>query len=325
MTNLPYFGIDYAWGRPSILVMKEYKVKFVCRYLSHNTSGKNLTRREAEQLTRANIPIVVVWESTAKRMRAGLQAGKDDAKTAAKQALDCGMPNDRPIYFGCDFDATEHDQTAINAYLKGAASVIGLRRVGIYAGYYVVSRCINAGLVKWAWQTYAWSGGHLHKAAQLYQYSNGHNLDGVSVDYNKAFSKDYGQWYVGKTQPMEKDMEPTTKVTVPEFWMKQKQFSKSEYPADHFWIGSLSETRKFGNLILAELKAQRALNEKLLEMVGQGLPDLAEFKAAMQQAAKEAVDSIEIHVDTENDEENTHVDLLKNLKKSLNATIGTKE
>ena len=40
------FGVDYAWGRPGPAALKRAGAKFVCRYLSHDTTGKNLTRDE---------------------------------------------------------------------------------------------------------------------------------------------------------------------------------------------------------------------------------------------------------------------------------------
>ena len=296
MTDI--FGLDYAWGRPSITAMRGKGVKFVCRYLSHDTSGKNLTRKEAEQLSRANIPIVIVWESTAKRMKAGLNAGKEDAKTAAQMARDCGMPLMAPIYFACDFDATEHDQAAISAYLKGVASVIGVARTGIYAGYHVVARCYSRGLVRWIWQTYAWSGGLIHNSANIHQYSNGHNLDGISVDYNHAKKPEYGQWVIGNPKPKVDEMELNTRVKVDGYWLAKNQLSKDDYPVEHFIVGSLVDTRVFGTAILTELKAQRAISEKLLEMLTKGLPNADEFRAILTEVVGKAID-IDVVVNTE--------------------------
>jgi hypothetical protein len=191
------FGVDYAWGRPGTAALKRAGVKFVCRYLSHDTTGKNLTRSEADQLSGAGIWIVVVWESTAKRALSGHAAGVADAETAGQQA-------------------------AINSYLDGAASVLGRSRVGLYGGYYVVKRSLDAHKATWAWQTYAWSGGHWDSRAHIQQYSNDHVINGVGVDYDRAVKDDYGQWRVG-TLPEEAD-EPlkllislgrTEPVTVP--------------------------------------------------------------------------------------------------------------
>ncbi|MDN3356095.1 DUF1906 domain-containing protein [Actinomadura sp. DC4] len=197
-------GLDYAFGRPSATALHDAGVKFVCRYLSHSPS-KNLMRSEANALTAAGIWIVVVWETTANRALAGRAAGVADAREAWAQARDCGMPDDRPIYFAVDWDASASQQAAINAYLDGAASILGAGRVGIYGGYGPVSRALAAGKAAWAWQTYAWSGGRWADGAHLQQYSNDHTLDGVGCDYNRSLTSDYGQWRVGVTPTTQED------------------------------------------------------------------------------------------------------------------------
>lgn len=191
------FGVDYAWGRPGAAALKRAGAKFACRYLSHDTTGKNLTRAEADDLSDAGIWLVVVWESTAKRPLDGRSAGVADARDAAAQAKACGMPDDRPIYFAADWDASAGQQDEINAYLDGAASVIGRDRVGLYAGYGPMNRAFDAGKITYGWQTYAWSGGRWDARAQLQQYSNDHTINGVGVDYDRGVKSDYGQWRVG--------------------------------------------------------------------------------------------------------------------------------
>ncbi|MEV5573550.1 DUF1906 domain-containing protein [Spirillospora sp. NPDC052269] len=211
------FGIDYAWGRPGPSALNRAGARFVCRYLSHDSSGKTLTRAEADQLSKAGLWLVVVWESTASRALAGRAAGVADATEAARQARACGMPADRPIYFAVDFDASSGQQAAINAYLDGAASVIGRARVGLYGGYGPVKRAFDAGKIHWGWQTYAWSGGRWDKRAQLQQYSNDHTINGVGVDYDRAVHSDYGQWRVGvsPTPPTTPPPPPTEEDDMP--------------------------------------------------------------------------------------------------------------
>ncbi|WP_243718793.1 glycoside hydrolase domain-containing protein [Actinomadura sp. KC06] len=191
------FGVDYAWGRPGTSALKRAGAKFACRYLSHDTTGKNLTRAEADELSEAGIWLVVVWETTAKRPLDGRAAGAADAVDAAAQAEACGMPDDRPIYFAADWDASPGQQDEINAYLDGAASVIGRGRVGLYAGHGPMKRAFDAEKIAYGWQTYAWSGGRWDARAQLQQYSNDHEINGVAVDYDRAVHGDYGQWRVG--------------------------------------------------------------------------------------------------------------------------------
>lgn len=195
MTTIP--GVDYAWSHPGGAALQKAGKKFACRYLSPDSS-KNLTRAEADDLAAHGVWCVVVYEATAKRALSGRAAGAADAKTAAAQATACGMPSSRPIYFAVDFDATEAQQTAINAYLDGAASVLGRDRVGIYGGYYPVKRALDAGKAKWAWQTIAWSGGQWDPRAVIRQGAQT-TINGVSCDLDTALAADYGQWTPGKT------------------------------------------------------------------------------------------------------------------------------
>ncbi|MDL4812829.1 glycoside hydrolase domain-containing protein [Actinomadura opuntiae] len=193
------FGVDYAWGRPGVSALKRAGVKFACRYLSHDTTGKNLTRAEAEELSDAGIWLVVVWETAANRALSGRSGGVADARDAAAQAKACGMPGDRPIYFAVDWDASASQQAKINAYLEGAASVLGRGRVGLYAGYGPVKRAFDAKKIAYGWQTYAWSNGRWDSRAQLQQYSNDRRINGVGLDYDRAVKDDFGQWRVGVT------------------------------------------------------------------------------------------------------------------------------
>jgi hypothetical protein len=188
--------LDYAWGRPSPAKLKAEGFTGVMRYLSH-TSGKNLTRDEANELTAAGLDIGVVWETSATRALDGYQAGHDDAKSAALQAVNCGVPKDRPIYFAVDFDVTRSQMSPVLRYLDGAASVLGYHDVGVYGGKRCITMAMDAGIL-WGWQTYAWSGGQWDPRAQLQQYSNGHLVDGVDSDYNRTRDNDYGQWRVGE-------------------------------------------------------------------------------------------------------------------------------
>lgn len=191
------FGVDFAWGTPDIAELKRRDVEFVMRYFSHDSS-KDLDIREVTKFTEADIWIGVVWETTANRALSGYSGGVNDATDALELARVCHMPDERPIYFAVDWDATSGQQSAINSYLDGAASVLGRERIGLYAGYWPLKRAFDAKKITWGWQTYAWSGGKWDNRAHLQQYSNGHILGGVDCDYNRAMVEDFGQWQLGK-------------------------------------------------------------------------------------------------------------------------------
>ena len=187
-------GIDYSCSPPSAAALKAAGVQFAARYLSW-TPSKNLTYAERNALLNAGIAIAVVWETTAGRMLSGSAAGVADAHAACGQADALNLPG-VPIYFACDYDATESDQVAINAYLDGVASVLGHGRTGIYGGYWPVKRAFDAGKVTYGWQTYAWSGNPTlwDDRAQLRQVQTDVMVAGISADWDMSMTADFGQW-----------------------------------------------------------------------------------------------------------------------------------
>jgi hypothetical protein len=165
-------GVDYSFARPSPGGLYAEGYTFAARYFSHDAS-KDVSKAEADALWAAKVDVISNWEATAQGALNGHAQGVADAQAADAQATAAGMPAGRPIYFSIDFDASPAQQAALNAYFDGVASVIGVARTGAYAGYYVVQRLFDAGKIKWAWQTYAWSGGQWEARAQLRQVLNG--------------------------------------------------------------------------------------------------------------------------------------------------------
>ncbi len=187
-------GVDYSWHRPSPQGIVQAGHSFVNRYLSWDDSGKNLTRAEADALQDAGLEIVCNWEYYARDALDGYPAGVQNAVEARRQAREVGMPDGRPIYFSVDFDSTEDDQIAINAYFDGVISVMGLDAVGAYGGYYPVKRLFDGGRITWGWQTFSWSGGQWDPRLHLRQVRNGVWIDGAAADVNRAMRTDFGQW-----------------------------------------------------------------------------------------------------------------------------------
>lgn len=191
------FGLDYAGGRPGGAAIRAAGFDFVVRYLTDggpSLPGKLLTPAEADDLRAHGISIVSNWETTATRMLDGYGAGIVDARNGLAQVLRCGGRRDRPIYFSVDFDSTPQDQVAINAYLDGAATVLGRPNVGVYGGYWSISRALDAGCARWAWQTDAWSGGNVETRRNIHQTLRQQVVGGVVCDVNEAETTDFGQW-----------------------------------------------------------------------------------------------------------------------------------
>jgi hypothetical protein len=188
------FGLDYV-SAPPIADLKSAGVTFVCRYLSevnNLTQIKLLTPAEAKTLGENGISIVSNYEWYGNRAAEGFASGVYDAKIAEAQHAACGGPANRPIYFSVDFNTGA--TTAIIDYFRGVASVIGLARTGAYGGYACIKGLLDAGAIRWAWQTYAWSNGQWDSRAHIQQYQNGVMIANHSVDYDRSMQADFGQW-----------------------------------------------------------------------------------------------------------------------------------
>ncbi len=187
--------IDYAGGYSSAAPMRLRRagVGIVVRYVG-GSAWKSLTRSEANALRKAGIDIVSVYEPrSAGWMLGGYKAGVKAAKIARAATVKCGGPRSALIYFACDVGT--HNYAAVNACLRGAASVLGKEHVGVYGSYYVCNSALKGGYAAKAWQTIAWSNGKVLPSAALYQTApKVHGSLGLSYDSNFARAEDVGQW-----------------------------------------------------------------------------------------------------------------------------------
>jgi hypothetical protein len=184
------WGIDYAHGSGlTTATMKANGVQFACRYLS-NDPTKNINTTELRNLAAAGIAVVLNWESTGNEL--GFAAGAADAARAETQAIALGHPEAPIIFSPWDHDPAGHTAGILD-YMRGAASVLGAAKVGLYQGYAAVKAALDAKVCRYAWQTYAWSGGAWDPRAQLNQYANSVTMGPAQIDRDRAMAADYGQ------------------------------------------------------------------------------------------------------------------------------------
>lgn len=188
-------GLDYAWTHVPMDAVRNYTGNggFICRYASGDPS-KDLSWAEAKLAASKGIWCVLVYETTTNRATAGFAAGQVDARNALVKAKLLHMPDDRPVFFAVDFDAAGPD---VLQYFKGLVDVLGVARVGVYGGFRVCSYLWRQSLVRYIWQTYAWSGGSWFTTTHIRQVKNGINVAGVDCDADEAYpdkNGDYGQW-----------------------------------------------------------------------------------------------------------------------------------
>lgn len=228
-------GVDYSSGHPGGAALKAAGIGFAARYVSH-TAAKNISAAEAADLATHGVWTVLVWETAASRAGAGRAAGVADAKEALTQATAAGMPSGRPLYFAVDWDA---DPTVVVPYFQGVASVLGLARVGAYGGFKVIKYLLDHGLITWAWQTAAWSGGRWDARAHIRQPATTVHINGVACDLDTAMTTDYGQWMPGRSPTPEDDVALTDAQAKALAQIPQLASDVATLKADLMSIGSL--------------------------------------------------------------------------------------
>ncbi len=190
-------GVDYSFTKPGGAALKAAGKSFVIRYVYYEGTGKALNAAERDDLQDHGLDLAMVFERYAMRPLEGWGAGVEDAQRSNSELHALGFPPDSPVYFAIDWDSQASEQAAIDNYLRGCASVIGLDRVGVYGNYYSVDRCHRNGTARWFWQHNWGSDGKVHPEAHLHQYKIDTNMSGTgsgALDLNRALKADFGQW-----------------------------------------------------------------------------------------------------------------------------------
>jgi hypothetical protein len=193
----PLEGVDGV-SVPGGAQLRAAHKHFAGRYLSTPGNPKNLTKAEAVDLHAHGIGIVLFFETDGKGFEGGRAQGVRDAASAVKQltALNPRLglrASPVAVYFTVDVDPRGHEVKIVD-YVKGAASLLGRDRTGVYGGLAAVDACSKANACRYFCQAYAWSGGVWHPARHLEQYANGVRLAGHEVDLERAVRAQYGAW-----------------------------------------------------------------------------------------------------------------------------------
>lgn len=204
-TFIPIEGIDSSHGgTPSVAAMNHHGWKFAGRYAVDDKSpvGRGITAAEYRKLVAGGFGTFLYWEGGESWMLGGFNAGVAGAHNGHANILQEGIPPTAPLIFAHDIQPQPSHYPAIAACLKGAESVVGFDRLGIYGGKDIIDYCRNHGLARFFVQTEAWSyrGGVLAVAEgiHLLQYgttaqSGSIDVEGINVDLVRAYQANYGQ------------------------------------------------------------------------------------------------------------------------------------
>lgn len=187
-------GVDYSFPplpSPSGLVANGKH--FVGRYVGPG-SGKFITTPERDALFAAGLDVFLNVEGSAGDAAGGYGVGVSHAQSALAHARRLGAPEHTAFYFAIDYDVASKGWDAPRAYLQGAASVVGLQRVGVYGEHDVMGWAQRDGVASWFFQTYAWSNGAWFAGNHVEQYLNNVGIAGGRVDLCRSLVANFGQW-----------------------------------------------------------------------------------------------------------------------------------
>jgi hypothetical protein len=282
-------GVDYSSTRPNPAQLYALGKRFVVRYGGPGGDWKHLTAAEAASLTRAGLALVANAEGAADGLASGWATGVAWATSADTAFRALGMPPSRPIYLSVDFDCGTGQWPAVAEALKGAGSVLGPARVGVYGSYDVMQWAKRDGVARWFWQTYAWSGGRWAAHNHLEQYRNHVSLAGGIVDLCRSKVADYGQWGVDDVTP--EDIAAVATAV----WDKVLTTAAGTYQAKGAQIDAVKAARNVNEKSLPALVAKvdtlaAAFGELVAQLGsgGGGSLDAAAIIAAVNSAADRA-------------------------------------
>jgi hypothetical protein len=275
--------IDYSTLRPPMPVLKAAGVTAAGRYIGQDGEPgfgnihKNITTPEARELLAAGIDIFLAFEYGAQQATGGARQGTADAQLAHRQLQALGAPESMTVYFAVDFDIPDYaphssDPKAklgpVGDYFAAIKSLALPFTVGVYGGYYAVSRALDARVADMAWQTVAWSGGQRDKRAVLYQLAR-QVLGAADVNLLETAGHDFGQW----PRPPKPAAKTTEHVTIGEMSMGQLATQHHETvreiltdTARHATRGQLAEVLAYAAAVMTRHIAKDAPMPKGLHL-----------------------------------------------------------
>nr|WP_235831499.1 DUF1906 domain-containing protein [Gordonia zhaorongruii] len=197
--------LDYSAGVPSASAVRAAGHAGAIRYVSDPRpgaewmAGKPLREAEAADFRQHGLVMVSCYQfGTAQTADwlGGFPAGVDHARRAVAIHDAAGGPRSAPIYASIDDNPTAQQfVTQIVPFLLGWQSVIGRRRLGVYANAPTIHRANAIGLADWYWQ-HRWGtpDDYVHPAAHLRQLRGSTRVGGVNVDVNTILKREYGAW-----------------------------------------------------------------------------------------------------------------------------------
>lgn len=194
-------GIDCATDcSKRVAAIKATGAAFVGRYyrLPHS-KWDPLTAAEAQALSKGDLKIVALWESSSDALdHFSFSSGVDEGTSAYRQAMGAGQQPRTPIYFAVDFDCSDSGIAgAVNDYFRGVAAgfaTIGAGNpaydIGIYGSGNTCGWLLTHGRVTSTWMALStgWGGFKTFKDWNIKQLATvkapfDHDTDEATANY----------------------------------------------------------------------------------------------------------------------------------------------
>lgn len=203
--------IDFSAGVPSASSIKAAGHLGAVRYVSQPRPDAQWMAGKPVRLaeTTANAALGLATASVYQYGRANTAdwlKGAAGAVVHAPQAIAihkaAGGPTGVPIYVAIDDNPTRAQYTGqIRPYLqsfKTSLEAAGLK-LGVYGNYNVIEWATQDGLGEYFWMHDWGSGGKIHPRTTIHQLPQSQQrvIDGITVDINNVYAKDWGQWLPG--------------------------------------------------------------------------------------------------------------------------------
>ncbi len=166
-------GIDASFNRPPVSEMKRVGYEWFVGYTSMVPS-KNVPKAYVDACVAAGIRVVLVGQDGKSDPLGGYSRGVERAREYFRQARALGYPEWAVHFFATDFEPTSAQLRGPVADFYHGVSVVAAsegREVGNYGSDVVCNYLKNQGLVRWCWQTKAWSYGRISPYANFIQYA----------------------------------------------------------------------------------------------------------------------------------------------------------
>lgn len=221
--------VDYAAGVPSAAAIKAAGHLGAVRYVSQPRpdaawmTGKPVTLAETQALAQQGLQTASVYQygraETADWLRGALGVAEHAPQAIALHQA-AGGPTGRPIYVAIDDNPTAEQYTnQIRPYLQAfqAALQAAGYQTGVYGNYNVIDWAVRDGIGQFYWMHDWGSGGRIHPRTTIHQLpvSEQRVIDGVTVDINNVYARDWGQWTPGQSAPLT-SVPASVPLTVPQ-------------------------------------------------------------------------------------------------------------